>query len=195
MGIDGLLRALKKVLIQCTANMQLKVNPDTGDREEDFQYLIYTEGLDKPEEAPEEKEPTAEAGRPPHVFLMNTPERSDLVSQIPYLMIQLLNGKDKRNADTGDEESTANVRILVATYNDDGEDGGLQVLEIIERIRIMLFKGRLLDQQYMIQHPFDYEIYPDDTGVYYLGEINTVWSVPTIERTAFFIEDCLKKGD
>lgn len=185
MGVDGLLQALKKMLILCTQNMKLKVNPDSGDYEEDFALPIY------PEEAPADRKPAAEEGRPPNVFLMNTPDRNDMISRIPYLLIQFLTGKDRKNADTGDEESTANIRILIATYNDDGEDGGMQVLEIIERIRIMLQKGRLLDQQYMLQMPFDYEVYPDDTGVYYLGEINTVWSLPLIERTEFFIEECL----
>lgn len=191
MGIDGLLRALKKMLILCTQNMKLKVNPDSGDYEEDFELPLCPTDTPEGEEPTANTKPVAEPGRPPNVFLMNTPDRSDMISRIPYLMIQFLSGKDKRNADIGDEESTVNIRILIAIYNDDGEDGGLQVLEIIERIRILLQKGRLLDQQYMLQMPFDYEVYPDDTGVYYLGEINMVWSIPRIERTAFFIEECL----
>lgn len=187
MGVDGLLRALKKVLLLCTQHMKLKVNPDSGDYEEDFELPT---GM---AEESEVKKPVAEAGRAPKVFLMNTPERNDMLSQIPYLLIQFLTGKDKRDADTGDEESTVNVRIIIALYDDDGEDGGMQVLEVIERIRIMLQKGRLLDQQYMLQLPFDYEVYPDDTGAYYLGEINMVWSIPGIERTAFYIEECCGK--
>lgn len=197
MGLTDLLIALKKMLIKCTASMSLKVNPDTGDHEEDYEMPLYQEEYDddtEPEQSetvPESPAPRKEENRPPHIFLMNTPERSDLTSQIPYLMIQLLSGEDKQDSESREEESKVKIRILIALYDDDGENGALQVLEIIERIRIMLLKGRLLDRQYMIQSPFDYEIYQDDTGVYYLGEINTVWSVPVIERTEYFIEETM----
>ena len=166
---------------------------DTG--LEEFSEMEENEGGESGEDGEEReiKPPRApeKPPRAPTIYLMNLPDREDLTGPIPYIILQVLTGKDKRDKESGDEQSTVDVRALIATYTDDGQDGGLQVLEIIERIRILLEKGRLLDDNYMLQMPFDWEIYPDDTGLYYLGEINMTWSVPGVERTAIRIEDIL----
>lgn len=203
MGITELLTALKTEIMKCLSGMLLEVNPDTGEYEEAHNLPLEPQdgwsGKEKPEDDPEydpddvgeqERElPTEKKKRAPEVHLMNLPERSDWYSRIPYVLIQFLSAKDKYNKDEKDRQSTADVRILIATYCEDGQDGGLQVLEIIERIRIHLQSGMLLDGNYMLQMPFDAEVYPDDTGNYFLGEINMTWSIPTIERSALYMED------
>ncbi|MBQ9269670.1 MAG: hypothetical protein IJ206_09165 [Oscillospiraceae bacterium] len=205
MGVTELLQALKAEIKKCLAGMLLEVNPSTGEREEAHNLPLepYDEWgpPEPPEDDPEcgtdiqtdretEKEPKK---RPPDVYLMNLPERSDWYSRIPYVIIRFLNVKDRYNKDEKDQQATVNVRVLIATYCSDGEDGGLQVLEIIERIRIHLESGMLLDENYMLQSPFDGEVYPDDTGNYFLGEINMTWSIPIIERSEFHIEDVRRK--
>lgn len=183
MGVIDLLLALKRILIRITKEMRLKVNIDTGFYEE------TTEPVDYLEELPQEPVERKHKKRAPNVYLMNLPERSDLISRIPYILIQVVDGED--GLDKGSLDSTVAVRFIIATYNDDGEEGGLQVLEIIERIRIAFEKGILLDQQFTMQMPFQWKNYTDDTGVYYLGEINTVWSIPAIRRTELSIEDAM----
>ena len=203
MGITELLTALKTEVMKCLSGMLLEVNPNTGEYEED--HNLPMEPVDewgppkRPKDDPEfepdvpiecyRPEKTEPKKRQPEVHLMNLPERSDWYSRIPYVLIQFLSCKDKYNKDEKDQQSTADVRILIATYCEDGQDGGLQVLEIIERIRIHLQSGMLLDGNYMLQMPFDAEVYPDDTGNYFLGEINMTWSIPTIERAELYIED------
>lgn len=201
MGITELLTALKAVIKKCVEGMALEVNPDTGEYEED--HNLPLEPADQwgtpelPEDSPEYGEngkseqarQTEGKRRPPGVYLMNLPERSDWISRVPYILIQFLSSKDKYDKEDKDDQATADIRVLIAVYCQDGEDGGLQVLEIIERIRVMLQSGMLLDGNYMLIKPFDAEVYPDDTGNYFLGEINMTWSVPTIQRTALCIED------
>lgn len=204
MSITDLLRALKAEIEQCLTGMLLEVNPDTGEYEEDHNQPL--EPPDEwgppslPEDDPEyqsdtreERETEEDKKRPPAVYLMNLPERSDYLSRIPYILIQLLSSKDKYNEDQKDRQSTADIRVLIAVYCQDGEDGGLQVLEIIERIRIHLQSGMLLDKNYMLQMPFDSTVYSDDTGNYFLGEINMTWSVPIVERSELYIEDVRRK--
>lgn len=207
MGIAELLTALKAEIRKCLDGMLLEVNPDTGEYEEDHNLPLEPPDEWGPPELPDEdpeyesdtadgwKRPseTEKKKRAPEVHLMNLPERSDWYSRIPYVLIQFLNSKDKYNKDEKDRQSTADIRMLIATYCEDGEDGGLQVLEIIERIRIHLESGMLLDQNYMLQMPFDAEVYPDDTGNYFLGEINMTWSIPIVERSELFIEDVRRK--
>ena len=212
--IEPLLRALKRVTESITGNMLLTVNPDTGWYEETAALPMEPkpedqENLPSPWEAPEDEahgiwedslDPTAhetQKKRPPKVFLMNTPDRSDTTSEIPYILIQFLNGRDKREtAENGrDKQSTVDVRFLIATYNTDGEEGGFQVIDILERIRSVLQMGEMLEHNYTLQSPLDYEVYPDYTGRYFLGEMDTTWSIPTVERTCGTIEEALNAGE
>lgn len=205
MGITDLLRALKNAIEAALDDMLLDVNPDTGDYEERNQMPMEPEdgyGAEgRPEDDPEywdgeQKRPEPEPKqRPPDVYLMNMPERADYLSRVPYLLIQFLSSKDKYDKEDRDRQATADIRILIATYNRDGQDGGMQVLEIVERIRIHLLSGMLLDGNYMLTMPFDTEVYPDDTGNYFLGEINMTWSLPNVERAHYYIEDVRRKDD
>jgi hypothetical protein len=43
----------------------------------------------------------------------------------------------------------------------------------------------------MLQKPLKFEVYPDDTGDYYLGEVEMEWTIPEIKREKFTIEECL----
>ena len=185
MGITDLLEALKNEIQNALKGMLLEVNPSTGDYEEDHNLPLEPDLESERPERPEQEKKR----RPPTVYKMNLPEREDYLSRIPYVLIQFLSSKDELEKDENDRQSIANIRVLIAIYDSDGEDGGLRVLEIIERIRLRLQAGMLLDQNFMLQMPFNAEVYPDDTGNYFLGEINMVWSIPTIDRTKYYIEE------
>lgn len=199
MGIIDLLTALENVIRTALKGMLLEVNPDTGDYEENGNLPLlpedgYGEGArpeDEPEQRPEnwERPEPERKKRPPDIYLMNLPEREDYLSRVPYLLIQFLTSSDDYDKEAKDQQAIANVRVLIATYNSDGQDGGLQVAEIIDRIRIHLLSGMLLDGNYMLQKPFQAEVYPDDTANYFLGEINMKWSLPNVERVKCHIED------
>ena len=57
----------------------------------------------------EEKESTA------NVYKMRLPKKEDQVQQIPYILLQILNGKDDKK-EKEPEESICTVRVVVATY-------------------------------------------------------------------------------
>lgn len=204
MGIENLITSICTVLKKLVEGMRLPVNIDNEFNEETENYPLERdeEGTDMEqeddqasEEVPEDAWQPKKKGEPrfkrPDVFSMNLPERSDTVSRIPYLLVQFLNGSDKYDKDTDDEHSIAKIRIIIATYNPNGQDGGMQVIRIIDRIRIVFEKGVLLNRQYTLQKPIKWEVYPDDTGDYYLGEMNMEWAIPEIKRTANTIEECL----
>ena len=212
--IEILLKALKKVVEAVTEDMYLEVNPNTGWYEETATLPLdpepeEPERPDAEEPPPEEPKPElweedfdpgereTRKQRPPEVYIMNLPDRSDTTSRIPYILIQFLSGRDKRaDQENGrDKQSTADIRFLIATYNTDGQEGGLQVLGILERIRFVLQKGEMLESNYTLQNTMDYEVYPDDTGRYFLGEMDTTWSIPTVERTCCSVEEALNAGE
>lgn len=208
MGIEGLLRQLETLIRRITKDMALAVNPDSEMYEEEEALPLDREGYEpglglqddieadqRDHMEPNPRKPARK--RPPEVFLMNTPDRSDLESMIPYILIQFLSGKDTRTSeDKGyDQYATAEVRLLIATYNEDGQAGGLQVLNILERIRTTLLRGIMLGENYTMETPLDYEVYPDDTGRYFLGEMDMTWRIPVIERDSLTVESAAESGD
>ena len=210
MGAEELLDSLKQTLEEILEGTLLKVNPNTGIYEEDSDlpiepgddYEIPDIDPDQDPENPEDAErepaeiktPEEPKLRKPAVFKMNLPDREDLYSQIPYLLLQLLTIKDKYDKEEKDRQSIAEVRCIIVTYNDDGQEGGMQVWRLIEKIRIALERGILLNQNYVLQFPFECQVYPDDTGVYYLGQIDMTWSVPVIQRTHKYVETAVHSG-
>lgn len=101
--------------------------------------------------------------------------------QIPYIMIQVLNGSDSRG-DNGQMESRVGVRFVITIYNSDTWEGRMQVLHIVQHLRRELIRKTVIGKTFELLWPLEYLIYPDETAPYHLGEISTVWSVPPVER-------------
>ena len=116
-----------------------------------------------------------------NVYKMGLPKKDDQTQKIPYILLQFLTGKDDKQAGEP-EESDCKIRIVVATYSEDGGVGPYDVLNIILRIRSELEKVGIIGKQFALQKPLEYIVYPDNTPPYYLGEMITNWSIPTIKR-------------
>lgn len=125
--------------------------------------------------------PEEEKERAANVYKMRLPKKEDQVQQIPYILLQFLNGKDDKK-EKEPEESMCAVRIVVATYSEDGGQGAYDLLNVLLRIRSELEKTGIIGGQFVLQKPLEYIVYPDSTEPYYLGEMITNWSIPTIKR-------------
>lgn len=125
--------------------------------------------------------PEEEKERAANVYKMGLPKKDDQTQKIPYILLQFLTGKDDKQAGEP-EESDCKIRIVVATYSEDGGVGPYDVLNIILRIRSELEKVGIIGKQFALQKPLEYIVYPDNTQPYYLGEMITNWSIPTIKR-------------
>lgn len=124
---------------------------------------------------------TEEKERAADVYKMNLPTKEDELQKIPYILLQFLTGKDDKPEDEEDE-SLCQVRIVVATYSEDGGQGAYDVLNVLLRIRTELERAGVIGQQFVLRKPLEYIVYPDNTRPYYLGEMITNWSIPTIKR-------------
>lgn len=125
---------------------------------------------------PEEKKERAA-----EVYTMRLPKKEDKTEKVPYILLQFLTGKDsKENGEP--EKGECKIRIVVATYSEDGGEGSTDVLNVILRIRSELKKAGVIGGRFALQNPLEYIVYPDSTEPYYLGEMITNWSIPTIER-------------
>lgn len=122
-----------------------------------------------------------EKERAAKVYKLGLPEKDDNTQQIPYILLKVLTGEDGKE-DRQPKASKVRVRMLIVTYSQDGERGQLALLNLILRIRERLQKQHIIGERFCLQYPFEYIIYQDTTPPYYLGEIMTIWSIPTIER-------------
>lgn len=119
--------------------------------------------------------------RSAEVHKMRLPDKDAETKRIPYILLQFLTGKDDQEEGQS-PESECKVRIVVATYSEDGGEGAMDVLNLLTRIRIALLKIGVIGGQFLIKKPLEYIVYPDDTAPYYMGEMLTIWEIPEIER-------------
>lgn len=117
------------------------------------------------------------------VYLMRLPDSAQAKKRAPYIIHQLITGKDSKQA--GEKsKAVATIRSIFCVFCADGQEGGLLLLELMERLRVALLRNALLGEHFTLDLTQGVEclIYPDDTEPYYLGEMSTVWSLPRIER-------------
>lgn len=129
----------------------------------------------------EDKDPPAD--RAATIYITRLTKSSDAQKSVPYILHQIITGKDLQPSG---QEITADavVRSIFTVYNDNEEEGGLMLLNLIERLRIALLKQVVIGQQFQLDLKAGLEmlIYPDDTAPYYAGEMISVWRLPAVER-------------
>lgn len=129
-----------------------------------------------------------DAEKPPDrvasVYIARIPDMQQSAKKAPYVLHQIVNSKHRQ--EPGEQvASKVTVRSIFCVYSEDGQEGGLQLLNIMERIRIALMKNPLVgDNQFEcdLQEGIEDLVYPDDTYPYYMGEMLTVWDMPKVKR-------------
>lgn len=118
--------------------------------------------------------------RPAEVYKMRLPTKDAETKRIPYVLLQYIKSTDTQTAGEM-PESSCMVRIVAATYSEDGEEGALCVLNLLTRIRIALLRDGVIAERFMLKPPIEMIVYPDSTPPYYLGEMMTEWRMPIVE--------------
>ena len=54
------------------------------------------------------------------------------------------------------------------------------LLNLLTRIRLAFLRDGSIQDRYLLKMPLEMIIYPDNTAPYYLGEIMSEWTLPTI---------------
>ena len=118
--------------------------------------------------------------RPAEVYKMRLPTKDAETKRIPYVLLQYIKSTDTQTAGEM-PESSCMVRVVVATYSEDGEEGALCVLNLLTRIRIAFLRDGVIAERFMLKLPIEMIVYPDSTPPYYLGEMMTEWKMPIVE--------------
>jgi len=109
-----------------------------------------------------------------------TESGGNLEVYMPYIVVQIQNGKQEEEMEPGEVTVMLNIGIY---DNDPANQGHAHVLNIIETIYQDLFQKRTLGGKYFIKTPFEWAVNDDDLWPMFLGSIQTRWNVPIILPT------------
>lgn len=126
--------------------------------------------------------------RAAEVCLMRLPDSTSFKSKSPYILHQVITGKDVQPSGSLPESSVA-IRSIFCVYNDNEEEGGLMLLNLMETLRVELMRQVVIGRQFELNLEAGIEtlVYPEDTAPFYAGEMITTWKLPTVEREVSFI--------
>ena len=122
--------------------------------------------------------------RPAKIYLMGLPEAGAAVKKAPYILHQIVTGKDTQKPGDFQPEAQAVVRSVFCVYHEDGQEGSLALLGLMERVRIALLEQVVIGKQFKLDLSagLDTLVYPDDAAPYYIGEVVSTWKLPGITR-------------
>ncbi|MEG1513801.1 MAG: hypothetical protein RSD95_02835 [Clostridia bacterium] len=130
-----------------------------------------------------QKDDTKQGYRAADVHIMRLPDSTAAAKKTPFIIHQLVTGKDIRQPGMPVSSSVL-VRSIFSVYNPDEEEGALMLINLMERLRIALMKQGVIGECFVVDLETGVEtlIYPDDTAPYYTGEMATTWILPAIKR-------------
>ncbi len=154
---NGLLEALKAFTEKATGDLILPVRRQKTDLEEP-------------------------APRAAKVYLTRLPEMKASDKKAPYIIHSVITGRDQQSP--GEKlESIAVIRSIFCVYHENEEEGGMALLNLIERLRVELLRYVVIESYTLdLSEGLEIMIYPDDTAPYYLAEMATVWKLPPVKR-------------
>lgn len=126
---------------------------------------------------------TEQLFRAPEVHKMRLPQSTSYKKYAPYIIVQYVTSKDvQKHGERSD--STAAIRLIFCVYNDDEEAGSLDLVNVIDAVRLRLLREVVIAGKYRVDTDASLEtlIYIDDTAPYYGGEMMFTVEVPPIER-------------
>ncbi|MCL2107810.1 MAG: hypothetical protein FWH20_00500 [Oscillospiraceae bacterium] len=125
--------------------------------EENTKDIILPVRLVKNKTTPEYEKRKGEdvTHRPPKVYKMRLPTKEAETNEIPYILLQFLTGKDQQKPGEP-PDSECHIRIIVATYSEDGSEGAGDLLNVLVRIRTALLKAGVVGNQFLLRKPLEY---------------------------------------
>ncbi|MFH5187112.1 hypothetical protein ACHHV8_33520 [Paenibacillus sp. TAB 01] len=111
----------------------------------------------------------------PHVHAGYLPQQqsgSENVSDFPYIIVRILDGQDQ-------DESIVRIKLLFGIFSRD-DNGFVDVLNLMEKVRQSLLKDRVVDNRYRLELPYKWKLFEDQPYPEWIGEADTTWMIPTI---------------
>ncbi len=127
----------------------------------------------------------------PAVYVPRLPELYSYKRKAPFITHEIVTGKDKwdpiRRSPAPD--SSAVVRTCFCVYHPNEMEGGLALLNLMERLRIALLEQGVIGRQFRLDVEAGVEtlvyptvMYENTVSPFYSGEMLTTWKLPPVER-------------
>lgn len=105
--------------------------------------------------------------------------RKDDPKHFPYIIVRVLDGETTSETDA----ATCKIALIVGVRDEDPQYQGYKdVLNILSDLEQHLFSKRVIDDRYVIQHPYDWTLHSEDTYPVYYGGAQTTWMLPGIRQ-------------
>lgn len=150
-----LLEEMKAFTVETVKDLLLPVPPPHVEDEEEPGDLLDEEIEAEEDEGAEdedtEDEPDVEPPPPPpraaSVFRTALPERNSAISEAPYVLHQVIKSRDVQPP--GElPHSEIVLRTVFCVYHENREEGGLALLNLMERLRIAILRKRVIGRQF-----------------------------------------------
>lgn len=130
-----------------------------------------------------QKGDTENRKREAEVHIMRLPRSSDAKKIAPYIIIQYVSGKQWLGEQSA-HFRTATVRFIFCVYNENEEEGALELLNLMEAVKTRLLRSVKIGACFTLDREMNFEdlVYPDDTAPYYAGELIGECHLPPIEQ-------------
>ncbi|WP_238649759.1 hypothetical protein [Paenibacillus piscarius] len=121
-----------------------------------------------------------DAATRPAVYLGAVPSktaetRNDPV--FPLIIIRPMEG------DSDNDESRAKVKLIFGTQSED-DSGFIDVLNLMERVRILLMRQRIIDKKFRIDPNWKWKFLEDQPEPQWICQAETTWTLPQIRQEA-----------
>ena len=121
--------------------------------------------------------------REAEVFCPRLPDSKAARKKAPYILHQVLTGKDSQ-APGQQVSSKTTVRTIFCVYDPNEQTGGMALLTLMEQLRIALLERPIVGAQFRLDLEAGIEsfVYPEDSAPYYAGEMTTIWNMSPVKR-------------
>ncbi|WP_449602453.1 hypothetical protein [Paenibacillus sp. Marseille-Q9583] len=98
----------------------------------------------------------------------------------PLIIVRPMEG------DSDDKESRAQVKLLFGTQSDD-DSGFVDVLNLMERVRMLLMRQRIIDKKFRIEPNWKWQFLEDQPEPQWICQAITTWTLPQIRQEVKYI--------
>ena len=133
--------------------------------------------------APQKEDKEPPKNRSADVYRTRLPDSRAAKKKAPYILHQVITSKDTQPP--GQRMiSRATIRTIFCVYHPDEQEGGLALLNLMERLRLSLLEQGVVGKQFILDKETGLEslVYTEDIAPYYAGEMISVWKLPPLER-------------
>ncbi|MRN51988.1 hypothetical protein [Paenibacillus monticola] len=124
------------------------------------------------------KELADDAATIPAVHLGALPSKTAATRDDPVFPLIIIRPME---GDSDKDESRAQVKLLFGTQSED-DSGFIDVLNLMERVRILLMRQRIIDKKFRIEPDWKWKFLEDQPEPQWICQAVTTWTLPQIRQ-------------